>query len=100
MALYLYLVYVDQSKYTTALGTGSSQRQEEEVWEAKFDAVSAKLLFRKQERYFRCLFVCVLIIHMISLLNKSDEMLRLPRDLDGCQAQVNPFHLHQMKHRK
>lgn len=33
--VYLCLVYVDQSKSATARGTGSSQRQEEEMWEAK-----------------------------------------------------------------
>lgn len=33
--VYLYLLCVDQSKRTTAQGTGSSQRQEEEMWEAK-----------------------------------------------------------------
>ena len=60
----------------------------------KLYAVCAQVVFLKQEWYFRYSVVCILIIHMISLLNKTDEMLQLSCDLDGCQAQVNPFHLH------
>lgn len=66
----------------------------------KFYAVCAQVVFLKQEWYFRCSVACVLIIHVISLLNRTDEVLQLPRGLDGCQAQVNPSHLHQMQHRK
>lgn len=33
-------------------------------------------------------------------VKQTEEMLQLPCDLDGCQAQVNPFHLHQMQNRR
>lgn len=92
----VYLLHVEQTR--TLLPRGLTPAKGRNTRE-KFYPVGAQVVFLKQEQCFRRSVVCVLIIHLISLLSTTGEMLQLPHDLAGCQAQVNPFHLHQMQHR-
>lgn len=93
----VYLLHMEQTR--TLLPRGLAPAKGRNTRE-KFYSVDAQFVFLKQEQCLRRSVVCVLIIHLISLLSTTGEMLQLPHDLAGCQAQVNPFHLHQMQHSK